>query len=48
MKRGSVFRIPHIQEVYPMPYIISYDEKLENIMLVTITRYLMFCHDIND
>ena len=20
MKRGSVFRIPHIQEVYPMPY----------------------------
>ena len=20
MKRGSVFRVPHIQEVYPMPY----------------------------
>ena len=45
MKRRSVFRIPHIQGVYPMPYrtfCISNIETWEPARMIRINKFVPF------
>ena len=40
MKRGSVFRIPYIQGIYPMPY--STSAMAQNILVFFISTFLFY------